>query len=599
MGDGQTDDTNCINTILSQFAGCAVIFFPAGTYIVTNTIKIPPGSRLIGEALSTISASGSNFKNANAPIPMIQLGQPKDQGVGQISDMLFTVADLLPGCILLEVNMKGNNPGDVAIWNSHFRVGGAVGSTVETSCQSSPCMAAFMMLHITTTASVYIEDMWAWTADHDLDGPLSLQNTQVSTGRGVLIEAVSGTWLVGTAVEHNTLYQYNLNSAQNVLISMQQSETPYWQGPGSPDLAPAPWTPNTQTYHDPDFSGCDANDGLCRMAWFQRISGGNNIYIYGTGFWSFFNHNGGCSNGYCQTNAAEVVSGTTSLYWYNFNTLQSLNLLVNDGSVLVTQNNNPGSWGGIVAAMLADSSATSTTPPTSSPTGSTGPTGPQVTNPEAFTTGAGNKNNANIYDGTGNAGTDTYKCYYGGWQNFPPSTEWIEFDAMWNYTKAAIQSGCGDLGISPEDSGEQIGEIWNAIQQVAINSLVDHRYILATIMQESIGCVYVGTTTDQDGGPNPGLMQSAGGASYNPSNSQGSITQMVVDGTQGTGSGSDCLVVGINQFGNVYEAARYYNSGEVDSNNLNNGEGATNSYVNDIANRLTGWVYAPSKFSSC
>ena len=48
-----------------------------------------------------------------------------------------------------------------------------------------------------------------------------------------------------------------------------------------------------------------------------------------------------------------------------------------------------------------------------------------------------------------------------------------------------------------------------------------------------------------------------------------------------------------NAFG-FLQAARYYNSGEVDSNDLNNGEGATNSYVRDIANRMTGWVYAPA-----
>jgi hypothetical protein len=148
--------------------------------------------------------------------------------------------------------------------------------------------------------------------------------------------------------------------------------------------------------------------------------------------------------------------------------------------------------------------------------------------------------------------TDSYTCYYGGWQNFPPSSKWVEFDAMWDYTKLAMQSGCGELGINPQDIGEQIGEIWNAIQQIATNSLMDHRFILATIMQESIGCVYVGATTDRDRGSNPGLMQSAGGVSYNPSNSQGSITQMIIDGTQGTKFG-DGLVQAINMFGTIYE----------------------------------------------
>lgn len=85
-------------------------------------------------------------------------------------------------------------------------------------------------------------------------------------------------------------------------------------------------------------------------------------------------------------------------------------------------------------------------------------------------------------------------CYYGGWENFPPSSEWVEFDAMWNYSKSAMSTSCSDLGVGScsdgagafgdGDTGEQIGLIWNAIQQVAEASLVDHRFILATILQE-------------------------------------------------------------------------------------------------------------------
>lgn len=112
------------------------------------------------------------------------------------------------------------------------------------------------------------------------------------------------------------------------------------------------------------------------------------------------------------------------------------------------------------------------------------PSSAKVTNSEAFSTGAGNNNNANIYDGTGNGGSDSYHCYYGGWENYPPSSEWIQFDDMFNQYKSVMEQGCGNLGISPEDTGEQIGQIWNGIQQVAETSLVDHRFILATIIQE-------------------------------------------------------------------------------------------------------------------
>ncbi|KAL7920314.1 hypothetical protein ACQKWADRAFT_322215 [Trichoderma austrokoningii] len=208
------------------------------------------------------------------------------------------------------------------------------------------------------------------------------------------------------------------------------------------------------------------------------------------------------------------------------------------------------------------------------------PSSQKVTSSAAFSSGAGNNNNnANIYDGTGNAGSDTYKCYQDGWQNFPP-----------NCPKNAMAGSCSNLGIGGScsngagafgagNSGEQTGLIWNAIQQVAQTSLVDHRFILATILQESIGCVNVCPTTNPDPSQpdNPGLMQSDCGVTFvgnsaSDSSQQSSITQI---------------------------AARCYNSGSVDSGNLNDGEGATNSYVNDIANRMTGWLYSDSKFNQC
>jgi hypothetical protein len=65
---------------------------------------------------------------------------------------------------------------------------------------------------------------------------------------------------------------------------------------------------------------------------------------------------------------------------------------------------------------------------------------------------------------------------------------------MWNYSKSALSTSCSDLGVGScsdgagafgdGDSDEQIGLLWNAIQQVAESSLVDHRYILATVLQE-------------------------------------------------------------------------------------------------------------------
>lgn len=42
--------------------------------------------------------------------------------------------------------------------------------------------------------------------------------------------------------------------------------------------------------------------------------------------------------------------------------------------------------------------------------------------------------------------------------------------------------------------------------------------------------------------------------------------------------------------GQIYEALRRYNSGDVNRDNLSDGKGATDSYVSDIAHRLQGAV---------
>jgi hypothetical protein len=67
--------------------------------------------------------------------------------------------------------------------------------------------------------------------------------------------------------------------------------------------------------------------------------------------------------------------------------------------------------------------------------------------------------------------------------------------------------------------------------------------------------VNVGATNN--GVQNPGIMQTHDGSSFVGSSAssdaqQTSITQMVVDGAQGTSSGAG-LVQLINQYGNIYE----------------------------------------------
>ncbi|KAG0651756.1 hypothetical protein D0Z07_1901 [Hyphodiscus hymeniophilus] len=372
-GDNVHDDSAAINAILAANANCKIVYFPQGIYKVMSTIVVPPGSRIVGDVYSSISGVGSNFFNDASPIPVVQVGQPGDTGVVEISDMIFTVADVLQGAIILEVNMAGN-PGDVSFHNSHLRVGGTADTLVNTNCggdDTSDCKAAFAMLHVTSSASPYIENMWGWTADHSLDGGPA-QN--IATGRGALIESTKGAWLVGTAFEHNTLYQYNLNNAQNVFIGMQQTETAYWQGIGTAEQAPQPWAALSQ-FGDPTFSNCgttgDSGNAQCFMGFAQHMSSSSNIVIHGSAFWVFFNDmtdgsfsNAGCPNhnNICQENAV-FISTTSDLFWYNLLTKSTTNMIFDGGIVTATQVNNPGGWEGsvpgVIAAYLKDSGVAS------------------------------------------------------------------------------------------------------------------------------------------------------------------------------------------------------------------------------------------------
>ncbi|CRG88664.1 hypothetical protein PISL3812_05698 [Talaromyces islandicus] len=354
QGDGKTDDSASLNAILrDNAANCRISYFPFGVYILKDTLVIPPGSRIMGEGWSVLSGAGSAFTDSANPRPVIKVGKKGDVGVAEIQYMRFTVAEPLPGAVIVEVNMAGNQPGDVGIWNSLTTVGGTADTTISSSCTNQDarnCMAAFMLMHLTSSSSAYIENHWGWTADHNLDGGPS--PIIVSTGRGILVESTKPTWLVGTSSEHNWLYQYNFHSSSNVYAGMMQSETPYMQGLGAVQTAPAPWGV-TSEYKDPDFSWCANTDQLCRSALATNVDAGSNIMLYGSAAWAFFEgrwnglYDTPCANGVCQSNMMRVTNKPQNLVWYSIST-KSSDVMVLDGSSNPREYNNPGGWSGLV-----------------------------------------------------------------------------------------------------------------------------------------------------------------------------------------------------------------------------------------------------------
>ncbi|KAH8678201.1 hypothetical protein BX600DRAFT_146915 [Xylariales sp. PMI_506] len=173
-----------------------------------------------------------------------------------------------------------------------------------------------------------------------------------------------------------------------------------------------------------------------------------------------------------------------------------------------------------------------------------------------------------------------FTSYSGPASSFPPMSQWKSFEEIFNINKPEMfQTG---------DTGEDVGRIWNAVLECAKIG-VEERVIFCIIMQESTGNVGVRTTVNADGHDTAGLMQCDGSPGFPGQHglSQDQITSMV---RAGTNHYKDNL----KEFGNtdtaecIYKALRAYNSGSVNSSNLSDGQGATPSYVSDIANRLLG-----------
>jgi glucan 1,3-beta-glucosidase len=140
-GDGKTDDTAALNAIFAKFAGCKIIFFDAGTYIVTSTVTIPAGTQIVGEAWSVIAGKGAAFNSQSNPTPVVRVGASGSSGIIEITDMLFTTVgpgeqhlfelpimehififfSAAPGAVVVEWNVKQSSQGSAGMWDSHIR----------------------------------------------------------------------------------------------------------------------------------------------------------------------------------------------------------------------------------------------------------------------------------------------------------------------------------------------------------------------------------------------------------------------------------------------------------------------------------------------
>ena len=333
-GDGVTDDSDAIQNAMNNLPSGQILYFDHGAYVVTKTINVPSNIIITGEIWPLIMASGSAFSDMTNPQPVFSIGNAGESGAVEISDLIFETKGPAPGAILMQWNSAASSPGANGLWDVHMRVGGSAGTELQSNtCAKDPtvthsanpaCEGSYLMFHASNTSSVYVENCWFWTSDHELD--LSDHDQiDIYNGRGVLIESQGPVWMYGTASEHSVLYNYQLTGACDIYMSLIQSETPYYQ---ENPAAPAPFTVQGS---DPQFSGTPGTG--VDMAWGLRVLNSHNVLIYGTGLYSFFdNYDQTCvPENNCQQNMIEIGGTTDNLYLYGVTTKAAVNMITTSG----------------------------------------------------------------------------------------------------------------------------------------------------------------------------------------------------------------------------------------------------------------------------
>ncbi|KAK6335750.1 hypothetical protein TWF730_003128 [Orbilia blumenaviensis] len=357
-GDGVHDDTTALQRVLNVNCGIDKVFIPAGTYLITKTLKVPVGCIIVGEAWPQIMATGPNFQDMKKPYVAVRVGQVGDVGDVEITDIMFTTRGPTAGAVLVEWNVKAATQGSAGMWDCVIRIGGAHGTNLQagncpklTTSVNNNCIAASLLLRVTNQANGYFENVWGWTADHDIDSGPDQTQIDVYAARGFLIEGPGPTWLYGTASEHNVLYQYQFHNARNIWMGMIQTESPYYQGIPA---APTPFEDSLGKFPmDPPFNQCNgAGDWYtCGFSWAVRILGSTNVYVYGAGLYSWFQqYSQVClETESCQSRVFQIHQ-STGVHIFNLMTKASLTMITRWNGRPAWAVDNHNAYGSTIAA---------------------------------------------------------------------------------------------------------------------------------------------------------------------------------------------------------------------------------------------------------
>lgn len=164
IGDGYSDDTQCMQNFLNSIQPGQIAYFDHGAYVIRDTIQVPNNIKIQGEIWPYIMVDGSSpvWQDQFNPVPAWRVGNPGDVGTTEIVEIMFQTRGPTPGCIITEWNLAGTYPGATGMFDTHWRIGGTNGTLLQSNtCAKTPgrghgadpkCWCAFLLLHITSSA---------------------------------------------------------------------------------------------------------------------------------------------------------------------------------------------------------------------------------------------------------------------------------------------------------------------------------------------------------------------------------------------------------------------------------------------------------------
>ena len=275
LGDGTTDDTNAINRALQQVykAGTnesqpltrRTIYFPGGRYKLTDTILIPPNTRILGDGSNSaiIVQSFGNKILANICDSKFQTGSAIGSNSAsipqniEISSIQFQNSNVTVTQPLVQIDSASN----VKIQNTNFVGNSGVAncvniiSTVQGSrtitfdtctflnAGNALSMVGSEVTAIRVTNSVFDQISNVAVNLHDSIGFCSIGNFFGNVGRGILSNGLNFNFALGDSYYGNLIT--NLENVGLALGNVLVSSTHYKQLDTNTTAAVGPLLANT------------------------------------------------------------------------------------------------------------------------------------------------------------------------------------------------------------------------------------------------------------------------------------------------------------------------------------------------------------------